>query len=270
MDREMRIRNYSERTIKTYLFCMEQVSLHFQQPPGRITNALFKTYLYYLVNSEHASVSKINQTISAWKILQQDILGRDWEKILIRRPRREKILPGVLSQKEALALIEAPKNQKHRMILTLTYVTGVRRNELIHIRLKDIDRGRKLIRIQGKGNKQREVALSQNLLNELEYYYRSYKPAVFLFEGRHSGKPYSAASMANVVKSAARKAGIKKNVSPHILRHSFATHMLERGVNLRRLQQLLGHSSLKTTSVYLHLADIDNVQLPDLSRPVNP
>ena len=269
MEREMRIRNYSERTIQTYLHSIEKVALHFSQPPGKITISQFKSYLYYLVNNQDASISRINQCISAWKILQQDILGREWEKVLIHRPRREKKLPVVLSVGEALALINAPFNQKHRLILTLAYVTGVRRNELLNIRLKDIDRERRLIKIQGKGSKQREVPLSENLLGLVEEYYKRYRPSAFLFEGDVPGKTYSESSIQHVVKSAARKAGIKKNISTHILRHSFATHMLERGVNLKRLQLLLGHSSMKTTSIYLHLADVDKVQLPDLSTPIN-
>lgn len=269
MEREMRIRNYSDRTVQTYLHSIEQVALHFQQAPGKVSINQFKTYLYHLINSQQASFSKINQIISAWKILQKDILGRDWEKVLIHRPRREKKLPTVLSPEEALALIDAPDNQKHRILLTLAYATGVRRNELLNIRLKDIDRERGLIKIRGKGNKQREVALSKNLFNQLEEYYRRYRPSVFLIEGAEVGKSYSESSMAHVVKSAASKAGIKKNVSPHILRHTFATHMLERGVNLKRLQLLLGHSSMKTTSIYLHLADLENAQIPDLSKPVS-
>ena len=131
--------------------------------------------------------------------------------------------------------------------------------------MKDIDRHRGVIKIAGKGKKQREVPLSSNLLNLLEEYYRRYRPSVFLFEGYVSGKAYSARSVDNIVKRATLKAGIKKNISPHILRHSFATHMLEKGVNLKRLQLLLGHSYMKTTSIYLHLADLDKAQLPDLT-----
>lgn len=269
MDREMRIRNYSERTIQTYLHSIEQVALHFSLPPGKITISQFKSYLYFLINTKQASFSRINQDISAWKILQQDILGREWEKIMVRRPRGEKKLPVVLSVTEAHALIEAPISEKHRLILTLAYATGIRRNELLNIKLKDIDRERGLIKIEGKGNKQREVPLSDSLLSLVEVYYKRYRPSVYLFEGSVKGKTYSEASVHNVVKNAALKSGIKKNVSPHILRHTFATHMLERGVNLKRLQLLLGHSSMKTTSIYLHLADIDKAELPDLSTPLN-
>ena len=142
----------------------------------------------------------------------------------------------------------------------------MRRSELLHIRLKDIDRQRSVIKITGKGNKQRELPVPDRLFKSLEKYYRRWRPAVYLFEGPVPGKAYSASSMHQVVKSSALKAGIKKNISPHVLRHSFATHMLERGVNLKRLQLLLGHNSMKTTSIYLHLADLDKNQLPDLTK----
>lgn len=260
----MRIRNYSERTIKSYTCSIGQVASYFKLPPSQVTTSQFKAFLYHLVNNENCSVSRINQNISAWKILQQDIFGRKWESIKIKRPRREKRLPVVLSVSEAQALINAPSNEKHRTLLIFAYATGVRRNELLSITLKDIDRERGVIKIMGKGKKQREVPLSPSLLNLLESYYRRYRPSVFLFEGYVPRKPYSAGSMTKIIKNATIKEGIKKNISPHVLRHSFATHMLEKGVNLKRLQLLLGHSSMKTTSVYLHMADIDKVQLPDL------
>ena len=265
MDREMRIRNYSEKTITSYIFSVGQVARYFNLPPSQISTSQFKTHLYHLINNKDCSISRINQDISAWKILQQDILGRKWEAVKVKRPRRERKLPVVLSMSEARALINAPNNQKHQILLTLMYATGIRRNELLNITLKDIDRHRGVIIIAGKGKKQREVPLSSNLLYLLEEYYRRYQPSVFLFEGYVSGKAYSARSVDTIVKRATLKAGIKKNISPHILRHSFATHMLEKGVNLKRLQLLLGHSSMKTTSIYLHLADLDKAQLPDLT-----
>jgi integrase/recombinase XerD len=268
MEREMRIRNYSERTIKTYLSSVKQVTLHFNQPPGKITINQFKSYLYHLINKQQASVSRINQQISAWKILHQDVLGHKWERVMVKRPRLEKKLPVVLSPSEVEALINAPNNLKHRAILTLAYATGIRRNELLTIKLSDIDRKRGVIKIIGKGNKHREVPLSDNLFRIIDEYYLRYRPSVFLFEGTGTNKIYSASSMTRIIKNATKKAGIKKNVSPHVLRHSFATHMLERGVNLKRVQLLLGHNSMKTTSIYLHLADIDKVQLPDLTIPL--
>ena len=166
------------------------------------------------------------------------------------------------------ALINSPSNLKHRTILTLAYATGIRRNELLTIKLSDIDRKRGLIRIVGKGNKQREVPLSDNLFQLVDLYYKRYRPFVYLFEGSIPKLAYSETSMANIVNKAALKVGIKKKISPHVLRHSFATHMLEKGVNLKRVQLLLGHNSMKTTSIYLHLADIDKVQLPDITIPL--
>jgi len=265
MEREMRIRNYSERTIDSYICAVGQVSRHFKLPPGKIRISRFKSYLYFLINHEHCSVARINQNISAWKILQQDILGRNWESIRIKRPRKEKKLPVVLSRDEARSLIRSPRSYKHRLLLTLAYATGMRRAELLHIRLSDIDRRRSVIKITGKGNKQRELPVPDGLFKSLEKYYRRWRPSVYLFEGNIPGKAYSASSMQKIVKGNAVKAGIKKNISPHVLRHSFATHMLEHGVNLKRLQLLLGHNSLKTTSIYLHLADLDKDQLPDLT-----
>ena len=265
MEREMRIRNYSEKTIRNYIRSVGQVSRYFDLPPGRISLDQFKTYLDFLITHEHCSVSRINQNLSAWKILQLDILKRKWENIRIGRPRKEKKLPVVLSQDEARALIRSPRSYKHRVLLTLAYATGMRRNELLHIRLKDIDRQRSVIKITGRGNKQREPPVPDVLFKSLEMYYRMWRPSVYLFEGPVPGKAYSASSMQKIIKDNAIKVGIKKNISPHVLRHSFSTHMLERGVNLKRLQMLLGHNSLKTTSIYLHLADLEKNQMPDLT-----
>jgi site-specific recombinase XerD len=154
------------------------------------------------------------------------------------------------------------------MILTLAYATGLRRAELLSLPLKHIDSSRGVVRvIKGKGNKSREVPASNTLIRGLRQYYKHYRPATYLFEGTKPGKPYSAASFQKIVKNAADKAGIKKNISPHILRHSFATHMLERGINLKHLQTILGHSAMKTTSIYLHLAGPNPKDLPDLLSP---
>lgn len=267
MTEELRFRNYSERTVRSYLSSISKLSLYYKTSPDKITRDQVKSYAYHLIHSEDASVSRINQFISAWKILQVDVLGNHWEDIRLKRPRREKKIPQVLSQEEALALIGTLTNMKHRMILTLAYVTGIRRAELLNLKLKDIDSSRGVIRIlQGKGNKSREVPVSKILIGHLREYYKYYKPKIYLFEGR-PGKPYSASSLSNVVKKAAKKAGVKKTVSPHILRHSFATHMLDKGVNLKRLQMILGHNALRTTSIYLHLSNPDSFDLPDLLSP---
>jgi integrase/recombinase XerD len=266
MEQQMLIRNYSKRTITSYLCSIGQVSRYFNLPPGRISPGQFKSYLHHLIINEHSSVSRINQNISAWKLLQQDVLGRNYEPIRIKRPRKEKKLPVVLSAAEAISMCDHPRNYKHRALLKLAYATGLRRNELLHMRPQNIDRERGVIKVTGKGNKQREIPLPVSVLELLEEYFRYYRPTVFLFEGHTPGKAYSASSLTKIIKKNAARVGIRKNISPHVLRHSFATHMLERGVNLKRLQLLMGHNSMQTTSVYLHLADTDKIHLPDLTQ----
>ena len=264
MECEMHIRNYSKRTISSYLSAIEQLSRYCNLPPGQITIAQMKTYLYHLLNDENSSASRINQNISAYKILWEDVFHREWEPVRIKRPRREKKLPEILSRGEALKLIGTPRNLKHRTLLTLTYTTGMRRNEVLQLAMGDIDRNRMVIRVAGKGNKQREVSMPASLLLLLTDYYKAYRPGHFLFEGNTPGIRYSESSFASIVKQTGLKAGIKKNLYPHILRHSYATHMIELGVNIKRLQLQMGHSSIKTTSGYLHLAKIDPAGLPDL------
>ena len=264
MFEELHIRNYSERTVSSYLASLSQLSKFYKLSPDKISTEQLKSYAYHLISTKQVSVSTINQLISAWKILQVDVLGNPWEEFRLKRPRREKKIPVVLSRWEALALISAPKNIKHCAILSLAYATGLRRQEVLNLKLGDIDSARGIIRVvQGKGKKTREVPVSQALIDQLRKYYLKCRPKTWLFESHIAGTQYSETSIGNVVKSAAVKAGIKKNVSPHILRHSFATHMLDKGINLKRLQMILGHSSLKTTSIYLHLSD-PNGFVPDL------
>lgn len=270
MLQEMRIRNYSERTVVSYITAISNLSKYYKTPPDKISRGQVKSFAYHLIHSKQVSISSINQLISAWKIFQVDVLGNTWEGFRLKRPRREKKIPQVLSQQEALLLINAPKNMKHRMLLTLAYSTGLRRAEILNLTLKDIDSSRSVIQvIKGKGNKSREVPAPGALIEKLRQYYKSYHPKTYLFEGYKPGKPYSATSIGKIVKTAAIKAGIKKDVYPHILRHSFATHMLEKGVNLKRLQLMLGHNAMKTTSIYLHLANFNAGDLPDLLSPEN-
>lgn len=261
----MRVRNYSERTTDRYISAIARLAQHYKLSPDLISTDQLKDYAYFLIQEKQLSVSAINQLISAWKILQVDVLQNPWESFRLKRPRREKKIPVVLSQSEAAMLINTPRNFKHRTLLSLAYVTGLRLGEVLNLKLSDIDSGRNVIRvIRGKGNKSREVNIPDQLILQLREYYRNYRPRVFLFESHAQGKPYSATSFRNIINRAGVKAGIKKRLSPHVLRHSFATHMLERGLNLKRLQMMLGHNSLKTTSIYLHLADTEMSNLPNL------
>jgi site-specific recombinase XerD len=216
-----------------------------------------KDFLQYSIGTKSLSASYINQVISAVKILQQDVLGKEWESIRIKRPRRVKKLPVVLSKEEVKSMIETTRNLKHRTIFAVIYSAGLRISELISLRPSDIDSDRKQIRVLGKGNKYRYTLLSDNTLDMLRIYWRAYKPERYLFEGQRRGKPISSETIQVVFKNACKKSGIIKTASVHSLRHSFATHLLENGVNLKIIQSLLGHSSLRTTSIYLHVTKFD-------------
>ena len=263
---EMQIRNYSPRTIKTYVSLMAGLSKHYRTSPEVITTQQFKDYIAFRTQHLNFSVSTVNQLIGAWKLLQTDILGRKWEDFIVKRPRKEKKIPIVLSRTEALMLINVLPNIKHSALLSLAYATGMRRSEVLSVEPGHIDAERKVIKVvAGKGHKQRQIPISDSLIGMLRNYYKKYHPKTFLFEGFKPGKQYTGTSFAHVVKRAAKKAGINKSISPHVLRHSFATHMLEKGINLKKLQLILGHNAMKTTSIYLHVANLDNINLPDLT-----
>jgi len=265
---EMRVRNYSERTVNSYVTAISNLAKHYNLSPEKINREQVISYAYHLIRNKQVSVSSINLLISAWKVFQVDVLVNPWEDFRLKRPKREKKIPQILSYKEALKLVDTPKNLKHKTILKLAYATGLRRAELLGLELKHIDSSRNVVRvINGKGHKSREVPVSDTLIRELREYYKYFHPKIYLFEGYKPGIQYSATSIEKIIKDAAAKAGIKKNISPHILRHSFATHMLEKGVNLKRLQLILGHNSMKTTSIYLHLANPTSADLPDLLFP---
>lgn len=237
------------------------LSKHFGKSPESVTNEELKEYLYDATHRRGLSVSYIKQTISALRILYKDVLDIPWEKqVNVKMPRRQHLIPEVLTKGEILKMIEVTPNTKHKAIIALLYSSGIRRDELINLQLKDIDSKRMVIRINlGKGNKSRDALLSANALKLLRLYYQTFhpKPTKYIFEaGGKPGSTYSASSICKVVKRAAEKVGIQKKVSTHTLRHSFATHLLEQGANLKLIQRLLGHTSLRTTMVYLHLAKL--------------
>jgi len=259
MIREMQIRNYSEKTIRSYIASISKLTQFFNQPVEEITINQFKDFLHHRIIVDKVSVSFVNQSISAFKIIQQDVLERDWESIKIKRPRRERRLPVVLSVGEVASMINATKNLKHRTMIMLAYSTGMRRNEIKLIKPGHIDSERMQVRVvHGKGKKDRFTILSPKALELLRFYYQLHKPSTFLFEPtKRKDTTLSGTTLNNIVKQAAKRAGIKKDISFHTLRHSFATHMLENGINIRIIQQFLGHTSIKTTSIYLHIARID-------------
>lgn len=259
VSREMQYRNYSMRTVKTYTELLMKLEGDFHPDTlSEVTPDQFKDYLYRRVNKDKICSSMVNQYISAWKILQTDVLKRSIESIKIKRPRREKKLPVVLTQQEVELLIRVTKNIKHKALLMLAYSAGLRREELRLIKPSAIDSKHMRVHVvQGKGNKDRFTLLSPKTLEYLRMYFKIEKPKEYLFETQmKKGFPLSEQTLNSIIKKNARKAGIKKPVSFHMLRHCFATHLLEQGVSLRLIQDFMGHKSLKTTAIYLHVANI--------------
>lgn len=249
-------KRYSLQTIKIYTSYFKDFQNHFDSKElTQIEPEEINEYLLDLIRKKDISASQQNQRINAIKFYFEKVLGRDREYYKIDRANKAKRLPTVLSKLEVKAIIHSCTNKKHKCILSLIYSAGLRRSELVNLKLNDIDSTRGLIIIKSaKGNKDRVSLLSPLLVNELREYYIKYKPTVYLFEGNEIGNKYSTTSIANILKQACAKTRIKKKVSPHTLRHSFATHLLEQGTDLRYIQNLLGHSSSKTTEIYTHVS----------------
>ena len=245
---------YSTSTIKTYCATFRDFINHYYEVPlPDITEAMIIDFLRHLVISRKTSASYQNQAINAIKFYYEKVLGQPRKVYQVERPIKEKSLPVVLSQAEVGDLLKVTENIKHKAILMLCYSAGLRVSELTNIRLKDIDSNRMQLRIeQSKGKKDRYSILSVRLLEALRTYYKQYHPKVWLFEGE-SGEQYSTRSIQAIMKNSVQKAGIRKKVSVHTLRHSFATHLLEQGTDLRYIQDLLGHESSKTTEIYTHV-----------------
>ena len=238
------------------------LSDYFGTSPANISNNQLKDYLQKRALIDEASPSTINQIISVFKILQVDILGNSWDNFRIKRAKRKKLLPIVLSKEEIVEIITVTKNLKHKSIISLTYSSGLRKSEVSHLKLADIDSKRMQVRVsQGKGKKDRYTLLSLTTLELLREYYLRYRPSEYLFPGWDKTLPISETTINVIFNRAVKLAGIKKKVYFHCLRHSFATHLLEQGTNLKIIQQLMGHTSFRTTSIYLHVAMVDAVSV---------
>lgn len=254
-------KQYSESTIKTYCHYFKDFIRAFHDRKfEEISHAEINDYILELIKENRISRSQQNQRINAIKFYYEKVLKREKAYFDIERPRIDKKLPDVLSKEEIGDMLKATTNLKHKSLIALIYSCGLRRSEAINMRLEDVDSKRMLIKIKGaKGNKDRYVQLAQSTLELLRRYYKEDKPKVWLFEGQ-GGRQYSASSILNDVKHAAARAGIKKRVYPHILRHSFATHHLEQGTDLRYIQEWLGHESSKTTEIYTHVSRAEFVK----------
>jgi site-specific recombinase XerD len=224
-----------------------------------------REYLHYLIQEKKASQSGISQAYSALKFFYETTLKRDWNGYRIPRVQMGKRLPVVLSRQEIQAIFSAIRNLKHRALMMTIYSAGLRISEVVHLKVSDLDSQRMTIRVQqGKGQKDRYTLLAQRTLEVLRDYWKEYRPSGWLFPGKPATEPLSVSAVQRVFEKVLLRAGIKKPASVHTLRHSFATHLLEAGTDLYHIQRLLGHTSLKTTAVYLHLSrkDLGGVTSP--------
>ncbi|SMD36999.1 Site-specific recombinase XerD [Reichenbachiella faecimaris] len=252
---KLEIRKYSIHTARSYIGMFEKYINHFSKSQDLMSldELDIKKYIQHLVQ-QSKSDSYINQALNAIKFYYEVVKGMPNRFYDVERPIKSETLPKILSQQQVLNIIENTTNLKHRCIVSLLYSSGIRRGELVALKLGDIISDRMLIRVnRGKGRKDRYTLLSETILNDLRIYFRQYRPQKYLFECK-PGIQYSASSVGKVVAKAAEKARILERVTPHMLRHSFATHLLENGTDLRQIQTLLGHNSLKTTELYTHVA----------------
>lgn len=255
MKMDLELKNYSSSTISSYLTHVRDFSRHFGRSPDLMGNDEVRKYLHYLIHTKKYSQSCINQAYSAFRFFYQTCLNRDWNDFRIPKGKVGKRLPEVLSQEEIQSIFSVTKNLKHLCILMTVYSAGLRVGEVVKLKASDIDSKRMTIRIkQGKGKKDRYSILGKRTLDVLRAYWREYKPKDWLFPGRPIERSLHPRSVQKVFDIAIEKIGIKKAVSIHTLRHSFATHLLESGVDLYHIQHLLGHSSIHTTTVYLHVS----------------
>ena len=257
-------RRYSKSTVSTYSAMFGQFVAHFAPtPPAELTEEQIKTYMNHLVEKRKLSQSTHNQAINAIKFYYEHVLGLEKKKYWLDRPRKENKLPRVLSEEDVIRVIAAANNVKHQCMIAMLYSAGLRRSELINLRLQDVDMNRKQVWVRGgKGKKDRVTLLSAHLIVALNHYLDEYKPNYWLFEGLRR-KQYSANSLGAVVKQSAARAGLNR-VTPHMLRHSFATHLMDHGTDTRVIQSLLGHQSIETTQIYTH------VTTRNLQKIVNP
>lgn len=252
---KLELRKYSSNTARVYIQLFERFLNHHEEidDPMLLGELEIRAYIQQLARTG-MSDSYLNQSINAIKFYYEVVAGMPNRFYSIERPIKKERLPTVLAKAEVQRLIVQIKNLKHKCIVSMLYAAGLRRSELLNLKIADIDSERMLIRVdQGKGKKDRYTLLSRTLLNDLRLYYTCYKPKQYLFEGE-PGQPYSGSSVRKIVQRAAMQARIRKKVTPHTLRHSFATHLLERGTDLRYIQTLLGHNSSRTTEIYAHVA----------------
>jgi site-specific recombinase XerD len=265
MAEDMQLRNYSPSTINSYTYHVDKFCQHFGKQAEHLGPEEIRQYQLYLVQEKKASWSSFNQAVCGLRFLYELTLGRPWTVKHIPFGKRPKKIPAVLGDQEVGRLLACIPNGKHRTVLLVCYAAGLRLSESTHLKIRDIDGVRMQMHItNGKGRKERLVPISPRLLSELREYWKRHRPSNYLFPGKTPDTPLSSTTIQKACKQAVLKAQILKSVTPHTLRHSYATGLLEAGVDLLTIGRLLGHKSFTTTLIYLH------VRRPHLDRAPSP
>jgi len=262
---DLRLRNYSPRTLQTYLQHVVRFSQHFGRSPAQLGPEELRAYQLHLLHQRHASWSVFNQAVCALRFLYRVTLQAPFDVTMIPYGKKPKTLPAVLSRQEVAQLFAGVPQPLERLILQTTYACGLRASEVLGLRVGDIDSPRMLLWVRhGKGQKDRGVPLSPVLREALRAHWRQWRPTSWLFAGKTPSGQRSLGALQRVMRRAVQAAGLTKKVSLHTLRHSYATHLLEAGVDVVTIQRLLGHRDLHTTARYLHLSVPHLGQTPGL------
>jgi site-specific recombinase XerD len=256
---ELQRRNYAQTTVEAYIHALQDFAQYFHRPPDQLGPEHIRQYQVYLLRDRKLAANTVKQRVAAVRFFFVRTLKRPYLREDIPYPKAPRRLPVVLSQEEVARLIDGASNLSHRAMLMTLYSTGLRRAEMVRLKVSDIDSQRMVMHVhQGKGSKYRDVPLSPKLLETLREYWRWRKPRTYLFPAgaanRDKSAPLTPKAVWHACRKAAVQAGIQKPISPHTLRHSYATHLLEAGADLRTIQLLLGHTDIKHTTVYLHLS----------------
>jgi len=255
MQRDLQLRGLSPKTQRAYLDKARDFARYFKKSPDQLGEGEIKEYLHYLLAERKVSDSTYRQAYGSLKFLYQTTMKQSVVFDKIPKLKKRKKLPVVLDRTEVEELFSVTKNLKHKAILMITYSSGLRLAETSHLKVTDIDSKRMMVRVTGKGGKDRYSILSSVALETLRQYYRKYRPKDWLFEGQLAGNSITARTVERIFEIAKDRAGITKSATLHTLRHSFATHLLEAGTDLHHIQLLLGHKSPKTTTIYLHVSN---------------
>lgn len=263
----MQLRGYSDATIRSYIGHLKHFALYYNCCPSQLGLEAVQFYLLYLIREKNYTQSSVNGAYSAIKILFENVLDKKWDSQKIPRTKRKPTLPSVLSRQAVAKLFEVTTNTKHQSILMMLYSGGLRLSEVAHLKLTDIDSKRMLVKVnQGKGKKDRYTILSEKMLVQLRLYFKRYRPNIYLFNGSDALSPISVRTIQSVFIRARKKAGIIQPATVHTLRHCFATHLIEDGVSISKVQLLMGHTDVSTTSRYLHLS---TKHLNDINHPMD-